>query len=151
MSRKIPGWVWPVGAIALIVVVAFGPRWVGTLRATQGAVATYTDLIFAANVQDLPTIRRLCTARYLQGRTIREAKEGGVVGLPRNINKNFQAWREGESVYLCPTNRVGPVYRFVQEDGRWKFDGPAGILVAGGQFVRSEAEEPSEAEPIDAP
>jgi hypothetical protein len=139
--RKIPLWVWPAGLVVLTGLIAFGPRWVGTLRATHGAVATYTELIFAANRQDLTSIRRLSTARYVSKATIREAKEGGVVGLPRNINKNFQAWREGEVVYLCPSNRVGPVYRFLKEDGAWKFDGPAGLLVPGGEFVRSDGEE----------
>jgi hypothetical protein len=43
-------------------------------------------------------------------------------------------------------DRVGPVYQFVYEDGRWKFDGPVGLLQGRGQFERldeSTAEESS--------
>ncbi len=138
---KIPRWAWPVGAVVVAVVVLFGPRWVGTLRATSGAVSTYSELIVAANRQDLTAIRQLCTKSYLETHPVRAAKEGGVIGLPRNIDKNFQAWREGDEVFLCPTNRVGPVYRFVSEDRRWKFDGPAGVLRQGGQFFRSDDSE----------
>lgn len=50
------------------------------------------------------------------------------MGLPRYINKNFQAWRQGAAVWLCPSNRIGPVYQLVKEQGRWKFDGLVGIL-----------------------
>ena len=67
---------------------------------------------------------------------MRPAHEGGIVGLPRNIHKNFQAWRQGPNVWLCPTNRVGPVYQFVRESGSWRFDGPVGILRGRGEFVR---------------
>jgi hypothetical protein len=57
------------------------------------------------------------------------------VGLPRNIHKNFQAWRHGKDVWICPTDRVGPIYQFVYEADGWKFDGPAGILRARGEIV----------------
>ena len=56
-----------------------------------------------------------------------------MVGLPRGIHRNFQAWREGDEVWLCPTDRVGPVYRFVFEGGAWKFDGLVGLLRPGGR------------------
>ena len=59
------------------------------------------------------------------------------MGIPRNINKNFQAWREGSNVWICPTNRIGPVYQFVFETGRWRFDGPVAILRARGEIVRT--------------
>jgi hypothetical protein len=59
-----------------------------------------------------------------------------MVGFPRNIHKNFQVWSEGDEVWLCPTNRVGPVYRFVLEGASWKFDGPVGVLKPGGQVER---------------
>jgi hypothetical protein len=98
----------------------------------RGAVSTYTSLITAANHQDLAVANQLCTARYRRTHSLRAAPEGGIVGLPRNINKNFQAWRHGRAVWLCPTNRVGPVYQFLRESGTWKFDGPIGILNQAG-------------------
>ena len=79
----------------------------------------------------------MCTARYLQAHPLAVAAEGGIAGIPRNINKNFQAWREGANVWVCPTNRIGPVYQFVFENGSWRFDGPVGILRAWGDFVRT--------------
>ncbi len=131
-------WKFAPAAIALIVLAAvFLPGWVKTLSATQGAVRTYSVLIMAANTQDLNLVRAACSKEYLANHKIVAAKEGGVVNLPRNINKNFQAWREGEVVYLCPTNREGPVYQFVYEEDGWKFDGPAGILRGRGEFIRS--------------
>jgi hypothetical protein len=57
--------------------------------------------------------------------------------MPRNINKNFKAWREGPHVWICPTNRVGPVYQFVFENGGWRFDGPIAILRPWGEIVRT--------------
>ena len=77
----------------------------------------------------------LCTARYLQAHPLAVAAEGGIVGIPRNINKNFQAWREGPNVWICPTNRIGPVYQFVFEKSDWRFDGPVGILRPRGEIV----------------
>lgn len=139
-GQKIPGWGWAGMALGLLVIVVLAPGWVGTLRATHGAVASYVDLLAAANRGDLAGVRRLCTTRYLAGHSIAEAKEGGVVGLPRNIHKNFQAWRDDGDVLLCPTNRVGPVYRFVREEGVWKFDGPAGLLGPGGRMIRGGEE-----------
>jgi hypothetical protein len=106
----------------------------------RDAVKAYTALISAANRQDLTTARSLCTPRYLQTHRLRAASEGGLVGLPRNINKNFQAWREEADVWVCPTNRVGPVFRFVRQAGGWKFDGPVGLLRPGG-FIEPFDEE----------
>ena len=75
----------------------------------------------------------LCTARYLQAHPLAVAAEGGIIGVPRNINKNFKAWREGPNVWICPTNRIGPVYQFVFENGAWRFDGPVGDPPALGR------------------
>jgi hypothetical protein len=104
-------------------------------RPVRQAMATYTALIAAANRQDLGAVRRLCTERYLKTHAPRGAAEGGVVGLPRNVHKNFQAWRHGPNVWICPTNRVGPLYQFVFEQGAWRFDGPIGILRPRGEVV----------------
>ena len=128
----------PGGGIGLAVAM---PGWIGELRATHGAVAAYVDLISSANLGDLDGVRRVCSSRYRGTHTIKAAKEGGVVGFPRNMHKNFQAWRRGDDVLLCPTNRVGPVYRFVREGDAWKFDGPAGILGPGGQLIGGDDRE----------
>ena len=34
---------------------------------------------------------------------------------------------------ICTSNRVGPVYRFVNEEGRWQFDGLVGISALLGR------------------
>ena len=54
------------------------------------------------------------------------APEGGLVNIPRNLNKNFKAWREGPNVLICPTDRAPtrPIYQFVFEDDRWRFRRP---------------------------
>jgi hypothetical protein len=116
-----------VGALAGVVV------WTAPVR---GSVRSYTELLSAANTQDVDAARRLCSARYVATHPLVASPEGGIVGLPRNIHKNFQAWREGPNVWLCPTNRVGPIYQFVHESGSWRFDGPVGILRGRGQVVR---------------
>ena len=56
------------------------------------------------------------------------APEGGLVDIPRNLHKNFKAWNEGPNVLICTSNRIGPIYQFVYEDGCWRFDGLVGIL-----------------------
>jgi hypothetical protein len=115
-------------------------------RPVRESVRTYTELLGAANRQDVEAARRLCSSRYALTHPLSPAPDGGLVGLPRNIHKNFQAWQEGANVWLCPTNRVGPVYQFVREEGAWKFDGPVGILQGRGHFAPLEdggAAEPS--------
>jgi hypothetical protein len=97
----------------------------------RGAVRAYSALIAAANRGDLDAARAVCTDRYLAAHPIEAAEQGGLVGLPRGIHKNFRAWREGPDVMLCPTDpreRVRPVYRLVEQAGAWKFDGLAGQL-----------------------
>ncbi len=126
-------------ASAVLAVVGAGllawgaSRVVGSLVVTRRAVAAYTRLIGAANAGDLDAVRAICSARFLESNRLEVAPGGGVVGLPRNIHRNFQAWRDGGVVLLCPTDRVGPVYRFVPEGGGWKFDGLAGLLRPGGR------------------
>jgi hypothetical protein len=115
----------------------------------RGAMRTCTELFTIANRPDLSAEQRksaaraLCSSRYLRAHPIALADGGGIVGIPRNINKNFKAWREGPNVWICPTNRVGPVYQFVYANGGWRFDGPVGTLRPWGEFVRaSELSEP---------
>jgi hypothetical protein len=128
------------GLLALVLAGGLAYEIVAT-RAVRQSIRTYTELITTANRADLSeadrleALRQLCSSRYLQREELRLAPEGGVVGLPRSINKNFQAWRQGENVWLCPTNRIGPVYQFVEENGRWRFDGLVAILRPGGELV----------------
>lgn len=133
-----------VAAVVGVVAVALTVTAVRTAP-VRGSVRAYTELLGAANRQDVEAARRACTSRYARTHPLRPAPDGGIVGLPRNIHKNFQAWREGPHVWLCPTNRVGPVYQFVHESGAWRFDGPVGLLVPGGRvarFVDAETTEP---------
>ncbi len=102
----------------------------------RGAVRAYTQIVELARVGDLEHVRALCTQRFLSAHRLEEASEGGVKGIPRNIHKNFKAWREDKAVWLCPTNRMGPVYQFTQEQGVWKFDGPIGLMDAQGRVER---------------
>jgi hypothetical protein len=120
----------------------------------RGAVRTCSELFTAANrpglseSDRLAAARSLCTRRYLQTHrlAVADPKDGGLVGVPRNFNKNFEAWRHGPHVWVCPTgrtNRVVPIYQFVWEDGHWRFDGPIGLLTSWGETVPlSELREP---------
>ncbi len=127
-----------LGLIAAAVAVGLEIAWTSPVRE---AVRCYTELISAANRRDLGSARALCTVGYLAAHDLKLAKEGGMVGLPRNIHKNFQAWREGRDVWLCPTNRVGPVFRFVKASRGWKFDGVVGQLMPGGRVEPMEETE----------
>jgi hypothetical protein len=130
--------------LGLVVVAAFVAG-LATMaiwtRPVRRSVAAYSELISIANRPDLAPVdrlqqaSRLCSKGYLRTHRLVLAEEGGIVGLPRSIHKNFQAWREGPNVWLCPTNRVGPVYQFVPEGDDWRFDGPVGVLRARGVFV----------------
>ncbi|WP_406700992.1 hypothetical protein V5E97_19590 [Singulisphaera sp. Ch08] len=129
---------WKIVVFGMVIAIAVGG--VVALMAIQTrpvreAVATYTALFTAANRQDVEGARRLCSKRYLRTHLMRPADEGGIVGLPRNIHKNFQAWRQGANIWVCPTNRVGPVYQFVHEQGAWRFDGPVGLLRGRREFI----------------
>jgi hypothetical protein len=123
-----------IGAACVAVLVGGLAYEVVSTRPVRQAVQAYSELVTVANRPDLSTAERLeaarpyFSARYLASHTLEPAREGGLVGLPRYINKNFQAWREGPSVWLCPSNRIGPVYQLVKEQGRWKFDGLIGVL-----------------------
>jgi hypothetical protein len=114
-----------------------------TTQPVRGAVRTCSELFTIANRPDLEDSERLdaarllCSKRYLEEHPLEVAPEGGLVNMPRNLNKNFKAWREGKNVLLCTSNRIGAVYRFVYEEGRWRFDGLVGILRSSGEIVRA--------------
>jgi hypothetical protein len=113
-------------------------------RPVRQSVISFTELLAAANLQDLPRARGLCSSRYLDAHPLKPSDEGGIVGLPRNMHPNFQAWRDGPHVWICPTNRVGPVYQFAHEAGAWKFDGPVGLLRGRGQIILDPGPSPPE-------
>ena len=100
----------------------------------RSALRTCSELFTIANRTDLPESERLtaarllCSSQYLAKHPLAFAAEGGIVGVPRNLSKNFQAWREGPNIWICTSNRVGPVYQFVFQDGVWRFDGLVAIL-----------------------
>lgn len=130
------------GAITLFLLAGLAFEIIAT-QPVRGALRTFTELLTVANRPDLgeavrlEVARSLCSAGYLRTHDLALAAEGGIVGIPRNINKNFRAWREGPNVWICPTNRIGPVYQFVFENGGWRFDGPIGLLRPRGEFVRT--------------
>ena len=133
-------WFLIVGALTLLVIGGLAFEIIAT-QPVRGAIRTFSALFTVANrpgmseAERLQAARALCSARYLQTHTLAVAAEGGLVGIPRNLNKNFKAWHQGPNVWICPTNRIGPVYQFVFEDGAWRFDGPVGILRAWGEMV----------------
>jgi hypothetical protein len=131
--RYVRRWGAAVGICGIVIAVLIFFAY--STRETRRAVRTYALLTSAVNAQDLEKLRSLCTRRYLGVHPLKSAEEGGVIGFPRSIHKNFQAWREEGAVWLCPTNRVGPVYQFLEEDGEWKYDGVVGLLRSGGQIL----------------
>ncbi len=94
----------------------------------RGAVRSFSALVTAANRGEIETVRALCSENYRRTHRLEKAPEGGVVGFPRNIHKNFQTWTRDHEVWICSGNRMGPVYRMVPERGRWVFDGLEGYL-----------------------
>jgi hypothetical protein len=133
-------WLIVAGAITLVLLGGLAFEIIST-RPVRGAVQTCAELFTIANRPDLDeeerlqAARLLCSSHYLRTHKLTLAAEGGIVGIPRNLNKNFKAWREGPDVRICTSNRIGPVYQFVFEDGRWRFDGPVGILRAWGEMI----------------
>jgi hypothetical protein len=107
-------------------------------RPVRETMRRYSELVALGNRVDLTdadrlaAARALCSNRYVASGRLALAPEGGIAGLPRTISKNFQAWREGPNVWICPTNRIGPVYQFVRERGQWQFDGQIAMLHPGG-------------------
>ena len=128
---------WWVGALvaSLLAALVFEIVW----TAPNGAqIETYHELISAANRGDLATAERLCTARYLAKHPLKLAAEGGIIGIPRGIHKNHQAWRHGRNVWFCPTNRIGFIYQFVPERGFYCFDGLVGELKSRNRIIPLE-------------
>ena len=106
----------------------------------RGGVRTFTLLLAAGNRGDLAAARQLCTPSYLARHPLELAEEGGLRGLPRSLDRNFSAWRQGSSVWLCPTPRVGPVFQLVPGTTGWLFEGLVGELLPGREFVPVDPE-----------
>lgn len=122
------------GAIAATALLAASFAWWWT-KPQREALRAFTGVLSAANAGDLDEIRRLCTEGYLREHPPALAGEGGVRNFPRGIHKNFQVWGEGPDILICPTNRVGPVYRIRNEGGAWRFDGLAGEIRKDRSFA----------------
>ncbi len=131
----------PILIGAAVVLALIGALVVTSIRTrpVRQSVIAFTELLAAANLGNLPRARALCSSRYLAAHPLHPSEEGGIVGLPRNMHPNFQAWREGPHVWICPTNRVGPIYQFALEGEAWKFDGPVGLLRGRGQMILDPA------------
>ncbi len=133
-----------VTAIALVLVAGLAFEII-TTQPVRGAVRTCAELFTVANRPDITDSARLdaagqlCSRRYLSEHPLALAPEGGLVNIPRNLHKNYKAWREGPDVLICPTDRAPtrPIYRFVFEGDRWRFDGLVGILRPSGEVVRA--------------
>jgi len=131
-----------IAAIVLLLLGGLAFEVIST-QPVRGAVRTCSELFTIANRNDLTdserlnAARALCSSRYLQHHPLALAPEGGIVDIPRNINMHFKAWREGRHIWICPTDRVGPVYQFVFEDGSWRFDGLVAYIGRDGEIVRA--------------
>jgi hypothetical protein len=136
-------------AVVLTLIAALVAEIIWT-RPVREAVATYLALMSASNHNDPAAARPLCTRRYLQVCGLELAPEGGLKGIPRNLHKNFQAWRQGRYVWICPTNRIGPIYQFVRENGRWRYDGLVGTLISRGR-IELDRDPDGPPRPLDAP
>lgn len=137
-----------IAAVVIAVAVAALAFEVVTTRPVRGAVRSFFELIAIANRDDdqrIEAARPYLSSRYLATHPIQAAEEGGLVGLPRSIHRNFQAWRQGDEVWICPSNRVGSVFRLVEEGGGWRFDGLVGLLQSGNVLV--PADEPADIPP----
>ncbi len=117
-------------------------------RPVREAARSFAELISLGDRSDLGEdelkrqARLFCSEHYLATHDPRPAPEGGLIGLPRTLHPDYKAWREGDDVWIRPTARAGPVYQFVYEAGRWKFDGPVGILTPQGEFIPASKLEP---------
>jgi hypothetical protein len=131
-------------AATIIVLIGSGLAYeIVWTRPVREAVRTYSELVSLGNRTDLTenqrleAARSLCSSRYLSTRGLSLGPEGGIVGLPRTIYTNFQAWREGENVWICPRKRNGPIYQFVEQNGVWRFDGLVAVFGRHGEIVNA--------------
>jgi hypothetical protein len=137
-----------IGVAVVIVLIAGLAYEIAATRPVRESTRALSELIAIGNrparteterLQSLAAARALCSSRYLAAKPLELGPEGGIVGLPRTMRNNFVAWREGQNVWICPRKRLGPVYQFVLENGRWRFDGLVAMFVPPrGELVRVE-------------
>jgi hypothetical protein len=131
-----------IATIVLVLLGALAFEVIST-QPVRGAVRTCSELFTIANrdgltdTQRLSAARVLCSTRYLKEHPLALAPEGGIAGIPRNINMHFKAWHEGPNIWICPRDRIGPVYQFVFEDGSWRFDGLVAYIGRYGEIERT--------------
>ena len=137
--------IWLAAAAGSLLVAGLGYE-ILTTQPVRGALRAFSDLVAIGNRLDLPEssrlelARALCSSGYLARRPLSLGPEGGIVGLPRAIDKNFEAWRQGPNVWICPTKRTNtlrPVYQFINENSSWRFDGAVAILRPWGEVIRT--------------
>ncbi len=129
-----------IGLLVIAAVVAICLFEINHTRSTRQSMASYYRLVLAGNRQDIETARKYCSTRFLENHSLTLAPEGGLEGLPRGIDQNYKVWKQGNNVWLCPTDLTGPIYQFVQEDSVWKFDGLVGLLRPGHVILPLPAE-----------
>ena len=134
-----------IGAAAVAALIAalvvMGVR----TRPVRQSVIAFTELLAAANVQDLSRSRGSARAHLAEHPPV-PAPEGGIVGLPRNVHPNFQAW-PGPPRLALPHQPRRPDLSIRPRRGAWKFDGPIGLLRGRGQIILDpELTHPEDAE-----
>ncbi len=137
---------WMIVAAAVVLILLGGLTYeVIATAPVRGAVRTCAELFSAANrpglkpEQRIAAAQALCTRRYLQTPQARRRRRWpGARRRPAQPQQELQGLAPWSDVWICPTNRIGPVYQFVLEDGAWRFDGPVGILRAWGEMIPME-------------
>ena len=94
MSRTHIALISLAGAVLLLGGLAFE---IISTQPARGAIRTCAELFTIANRPDFTDSQRLeaaallCSRRYLKAHPLQLAAEGGIVNIPRNLNKNFNA------------------------------------------------------------
>ena len=104
-----------IGGVVVLLLIGGMAYEIVRTQPVRGALRTCSELFTAANRPDLrpeeriATARALCTRRYLSTHKLDVARDGqGLVGIPRNLNKNFKAWREGPTSGSARPTGSGP-------------------------------------------
>ena len=123
-----------------------------TTQPVRGAMRTCSELFTIANRLELTEPDAARATRAMLGGA-RRALLGSLPSHrirwpwpPKGESSAFRATstrtsKRGEKDRTSgsvPTNRIGPVYQFVFEDGRWRFDGLVAILGPWGEIVRTQ-------------
>lgn len=117
-------------------------------KPTRSVLRNFTRLSEAVRRGDIETVRSLCSTGYLEKKPLQESTQGGLLELPRGIHRNFRIWRRGNEIWLCPGDRIGPVYRFVADGEEWTFDGLVGLLQSGQLILVESPGEDQQLNPV---